>query len=497
MALAAATIGVVLAWLCPVALAVLVLCNLVANLCVVGLQAALMSLPRKRPSRAVSNPREPFVSIQVPAHDEPPDVLIETLRSLARLEWSAYEVVVIDNNTVDPAIWRPVARACAELGPRFRFLHVEGLPGAKAGALNWARAYIDRRAEYIFVVDADYQVVPDCLRRAFTYVTGDRVAVVQFPQGYRNIARDNAGLALEFRHYFASYMHMANRLDCVPSTGTLTLIDLRALRAVGGFDTEVITEDAELGLRFLRHGYRTVYVDEPAGAGLMPLDLAGIKKQRWRWAFGNAQILRASWRQLLFGRELAWRQKLGICAHMTAWFNFNLIPSLSLIVLAIAAAVGPLAPVQDVAIYLSAATLLSFFVLRFVTIAVGLRRDGCTYRDVMRAYTTHLGLGWIFSLSWLSCLWNRHSRFVRTNKFIAHVVPGQLRWMLTELALGACLLAACATMAVTNLVAGTAAAFALCLVRFAILWVWRQAIVTYASSVRLDRDGNECQLRAS
>ena len=45
----------------------------------------------------------PKVSLHVPAYNEPPDMLIETIRSLDRLDYPNYEIVVVDNNTRDPA----------------------------------------------------------------------------------------------------------------------------------------------------------------------------------------------------------------------------------------------------------------------------------------------------------------------------------------------------------------------------------------------------------
>ena len=65
----------------------------------------------------------PKVSIHVPAYNEPPDMLIETLDALARLDYPDYEVLVIDNNTRDEAVWRPVEAHCRALGSRFRFFH--------------------------------------------------------------------------------------------------------------------------------------------------------------------------------------------------------------------------------------------------------------------------------------------------------------------------------------------------------------------------------------
>ena len=50
----------------------------------------------------------PFVSLHVPAHNEPPDMVIDTLRSLLRLDYPRYEVILIDDNTDDESLWRPV-----------------------------------------------------------------------------------------------------------------------------------------------------------------------------------------------------------------------------------------------------------------------------------------------------------------------------------------------------------------------------------------------------
>ncbi len=87
--------------------------------------------------------QQPRVSIHVPAYNEPPEMLIETLDALARLDYPDFEVLVIDNNTRDEKVWRPVEAHCAQLGSRFRFFHVAPLAGFKAGALNYA---LDRTA---------------------------------------------------------------------------------------------------------------------------------------------------------------------------------------------------------------------------------------------------------------------------------------------------------------------------------------------------------------
>src|SRR5439155_471745 len=88
-----------------------------------------------------------FVSLHIAPYNEPPDMLIETIKSVEALDYPHFEVVVIDNNTEDPEVWQPVERYCKGHS-RVRFVHVENLSGYKAGALNLAlRDHTDPDAE--------------------------------------------------------------------------------------------------------------------------------------------------------------------------------------------------------------------------------------------------------------------------------------------------------------------------------------------------------------
>src|SRR5690606_30431674 len=77
------------------------------------------------------------VSIHVPIHNEPTEMVKETLTALSKLDYENFEVLILDNNTTDPLVWEPVRDYCAQLGPQFRFFHLENWPGFKAGALNF------------------------------------------------------------------------------------------------------------------------------------------------------------------------------------------------------------------------------------------------------------------------------------------------------------------------------------------------------------------------
>ena len=51
--------------------------------------------PRRSRDGAPAAPHRPFVSLHVPAHDEPPELVIATVRSLLNLDYDRYEVIVI------------------------------------------------------------------------------------------------------------------------------------------------------------------------------------------------------------------------------------------------------------------------------------------------------------------------------------------------------------------------------------------------------------------
>ncbi|HEY1991197.1 MAG TPA: glycosyltransferase, partial [Gammaproteobacteria bacterium] len=146
----------------------------------------------------------PMISVQVPAYDEPPEMLKETLDALSRLDYPRFEVLVIDNNTPDEATWKPVAEHCRKLGSRFRFFHVAPLQGFKAGALNFALARTAPDAQIIAVIDSDYVVDPNWLRDLVPGFQDPNIAIVQAPQDYRDegMSAFKAMCYAEYRGFF-------------------------------------------------------------------------------------------------------------------------------------------------------------------------------------------------------------------------------------------------------------------------------------------------------
>jgi len=277
----------------------------------------------------------PMVSVHVPAYNEPPEMMIETLDALARLDYSSFEVIVIDNNTKDPEVWQPVQAHCEKLGPRFRFFHVDPLSGFKAGALNYALAQTAPEASVIAVIDSDYVVTPDWLRDMAAQFENAKIAIVQAPQDYRDDGENlfKAMCYSEYQGFFYIGMLTRNERNAIIQHGTMTMVRKSALVQVGGWSEWCITEDAELGLRIFEEGYEATYIPQSYGRGLMPDTFLDFKKQRARWAYGAVQILRRHLRALR-GKEsssLTKGQRYHFIAGWLPWLadSINLIFTLA------------------------------------------------------------------------------------------------------------------------------------------------------------------------
>ncbi|HEX4878966.1 MAG TPA: glycosyltransferase [Limnobacter sp.] len=274
---------------------------------------------------------QPFVSVHVPAYEEPPAMLIETLNALAQLDYPNFEVVVVDNNTKSESTWQPVQAHCQALGERFRFFHVSPLSGYKAGALNYALERTCPQAEVIAVIDADYQVHRNWLKDLAPQFENPDIAIVQAPQDYRDGEESlfKAMCHAEYKGFFHVGMVTRNERNAIIQHGTMTMVRRGVLQEVGGWGVDTITEDTELGLRIFEHGHEAVYIDRSYGQGLIPDTFTDYKKQRHRWAYGAMQILRAHANELLrFKRsKLQPGQRYHFFAGWLPWIadGFNLV----------------------------------------------------------------------------------------------------------------------------------------------------------------------------
>jgi exo-beta-1,3-glucanase (GH17 family)/cellulose synthase/poly-beta-1,6-N-acetylglucosamine synthase-like glycosyltransferase len=339
----------------------------------------------------------PKVSIHVPACCESPEMLVATLDSVARLNYPNFECVVVINNTPDPAFWQPIEAHCRTLGERFKFVRIENLLGYKAGALRIALAHTAADAEIIGSIDADYVVDADWLKDLVPLFTDPGVGFVQSPQDHRDGDRSVMHYAMnaEYAGFFDIGMVQRNEVNAIIMHGTMCLIRRAALAAAGGWASDTIVEDTDLGLGILEHGWVAHYTNRRYGHGLLPDTFEAYKRQRQRWAFGGFQLVRKHWRRLLpwaDGLSREQKREYGI-----GWLNWLGAESIGVVVALLNILWVPVVAFANIAVPDRILTLpiLAAFTVSVAHFAALYRlRVRATFGQILGAVCTAMALQW-------------------------------------------------------------------------------------------------------
>jgi hypothetical protein len=295
--------------------------------------------------------------------------VIEAVDSLLAIDWPAFEVIVVDNNTTSaPAREQLAAWMQQRNDARLRFAQWAQLPGFKAGALNQALKLTDARAQWVAVVDADYVVDPQWFRCVQAHLQCPQVGAVQAPQAHR--IGPGRGLARmmkwETEGFFWIGMHHRHARNAIIQHGTMSLLrasDLRRLQ----WHEDSLCEDTELGLRLLLAGRRAVYVDRVLGAGRVPDHFAAYARQRKRWAEGGMQILRRHAPALLGRSPLTLAQRYHFLAGWLPWLGDALHLLFSVLMIAFSLGLVYFSNSIQPPLWLLTVPLIAFFSARLLS----------------------------------------------------------------------------------------------------------------------------------
>jgi cellulose synthase/poly-beta-1,6-N-acetylglucosamine synthase-like glycosyltransferase/exo-beta-1,3-glucanase (GH17 family) len=379
----------------------------------------------RKPIRLIASPPLapdvilPKVSIHIPAHNEPPEMLKQTLDAVARLDYQNFECIVVINNTPDPGLWLPIEDHCRTLGERFKFVRADNIVGFKAGALRLALVHTAADADVIGIIDADYVVQPDWLKDLVPVFRDPSVGLVQAPQDHRDGERSVMHHAMngEYAGFFDIGMVQRNEFNAIIAHGTMCLVRRAAIEAAGGWSSDTICEDTDLGLTLLELGWQTHYTNKRYGHGLLPDSFEAYKKQRHRWAYGGFQILKKHWRRFLPGASRLTREQKREFA--LGWLNWLGAESIGVAVAILNIIWVPVIAFLDIAVpdrILTVPILVSFIVsvAHFATLyQLRVRpRLGQLLGSVLAA----LSVQWTVARAVSLGLLKDHLPFVRTSK---------------------------------------------------------------------------------
>ena len=378
-----------------------------------------------KPERLVASPplvpmeTAPKVSIHIPAYREPPEMLKQTLDAVARLEYPNFECVVVINNTPDPTLWQPIEEHCQLLGSRFKFVRADNLQGFKAGALRLAMSHTAADAEVIGILDADYVVQPDWLNDLVPLFADPSVGLVQAPQDHRDDKRSvlHHAMNAEYAGFFDIGMVQRNEVNAIIVHGTMCLIRRSALEAVGGWSSDTICEDTDLGLTLLEHGWHAHYTNRRYGHGLLPDTFESYKKQRDRWAYGGFQILKKHWRRFLPSESMLTREQKR--EFMLGWLSWLGAESLGVLVALLNILWVPFVAFLSISVpdkILTVPILASFTVSLLHAVALYRLRVRVNKRQLFASLFAAMSVQWTVARAVGMGLVKDHLPFVRTDK---------------------------------------------------------------------------------
>ncbi len=238
---------------------------------------------------AMQPARLPKMSLLVPLYKER-DIAARLIERLTRLDYprDKLEVALIlewGDSTTEMAL------RAAELPDWMRIVRVpQGHLRTKPRAMNYALDFLS--GEIVGIYDAEDAPARDQLKRivaAFERAPHE-VACIQGVLDFYN-ARTNAltrCFTIDYAVWFRLILPGLERLGLVlPLGGTTVFFRRTALEALGRWDAHNVTEDADLGLRLARRGYRCAFlptVTEEEATATIPAWL----RQRSRWIKGYA-----------------------------------------------------------------------------------------------------------------------------------------------------------------------------------------------------------------
>ncbi|WP_099867894.1 glycosyltransferase family 2 protein [Pararhizobium haloflavum] len=234
--------------------------------------------------------RLPIYTVMVAMYQEAP-VVRQLVGALDKLDWPRSK---LDIKLVCEANDGETIKALEELRlrPEYEIVRVPRVaPFTKPKALCYAMA--GARGEFTVIYDAEDRPHPEQLREAHArfLAGGPRLACIQAPLVIANAGRTwlTSMFALEYCGLFRGILPFLAKVGLpLPLGGTSNHLRSNVLREVGGWDPFNVTEDADLGLRLARGGYRFAIITRPTLEDA-PTSIRVWVLQRSRWFKGWLQ----------------------------------------------------------------------------------------------------------------------------------------------------------------------------------------------------------------
>ena len=281
----------------------------------------------------------PTVDILIPTYNEPDFIIKRTIMGCQALNYERKQIYVLDDTQR-----QSIKQLAQNLG--CHYITRPDNSHAKAGNLN--NALRQTSGELVVVFDADFVPTTNFLERTVGFFRNEKIALLQTPQSFYNSDPIARNLGLEkiitseeevFYRYLQPIKDGARSVVCA---GTSFVVRREALRNIGYFATDSVSEDYFTGIRLSAKGYELAYLDEKLSAGLAAESIGAHIDQRLRWVRGTLQAFFIKSNPLTIPGLSLW-QRLGHLEGLVHWFTC--LPRVFFLFVPIVCVFGQLTPV--------------------------------------------------------------------------------------------------------------------------------------------------------
>lgn len=229
----------------------------------------------------------PMISLMVPCYNEG-DNLDESIPHLLQLRYPNYELIFINDGSKDNT--GEIIDRWAAKEKKITALHQENQ--GKASALNYGLTIA--KGKYVACIDGD--AVLDYYALDYMVQALEKDPKYAATTGNPRVRNRSTILGRLQVSEFSSIIGLIKRAQGLMGTiftvsGVCCLFRKDVMEEIGGWSTNMITEDIDISWKIQIAGYNIMYEPRALCWVLMPESMKGLYKQRLRWAQGGAETI--------------------------------------------------------------------------------------------------------------------------------------------------------------------------------------------------------------
>lgn len=250
--------------------------------------------------RMLENKELSIYSILLPMYKECKTTIKKLVENLEKLDYPKHKLDIIflveqyDRKTI-------LAIRSLKLNQTYKVICVPlGLPKTKPRACNYGLNFAI--GKYVTIYDAEDAPDPKQLRLAASYFSAlpENYACLQARLNFYNKEENllTKFFSMEYKIWFNYLLYGLEQENLpIPLGGNSNHFKMKYIKKLGGWDSFNVTEDADLGMRIYKYGFRTKMLDSNT-LEESPISIWAWLRQRARWIKGHFQTSFVHFRSL-------------------------------------------------------------------------------------------------------------------------------------------------------------------------------------------------------